>query len=44
MMMMRVLLVAVALVAAVSGHSLTKANYDELSAGKQVFVKFQAPW
>jgi len=31
-------------VAAVSGTSLTKDNYEELSAGKVVFVKFQAPW
>jgi len=23
---------------------LTKDNWDELSAGKTVFVKFQAPW
>jgi len=38
-----VLLVAVA-VAAVSGHSLTKASYAELSAGKTAFIKFQAPW
>ncbi len=37
------LLCAVA-VAAVSGTSLTKDNYEELSAGKVVFVKFQAPW
>ena len=44
MQMMRVFLVAAALVAAVSGTSLTKANYDELAAGKQVFIKFQAPW
>jgi len=43
-MLRRVILVAVALVAAVQGTSLTKANYEELSAGKQVFVKFQAPW
>ena len=37
------LLCAVA-VAAVSATSLTKDNYEELSAGKVVFVKFQAPW
>ena len=38
-----VLLLAVA-VAAVSGKSLTKDNYEEHSAGKSVFIKFQAPW
>jgi len=43
MMMRAVLLCAVAL-ATVSGHSLTKANFDELSSGKTVFIKFQAPW
>jgi hypothetical protein len=38
-----VLLCAVA-VGAVSGTSLTKDNYEELSAGKVAFIKFQAPW
>lgn len=23
---------------------LTKSNFEELSAGKNAFVKFQAPW
>jgi hypothetical protein len=41
--MRAVLLLAVA-VAAVSGKSLTKDNYEEHSAGKSVFIKFQAPW
>jgi len=27
-----------------SGLELTKANWDKESAGKAVFVKFQAPW
>jgi hypothetical protein len=40
----RVLLLCAVAVAAVSGHSLTKANYEGLSAGKTVFIKFQAPW
>jgi thiol-disulfide isomerase/thioredoxin len=43
-MMMRVVLLCAVALATVSGHSLTKANYEELSAGKTVFVKFQAPW
>jgi len=33
-----------ALVATVAGVSLTKDNYDELTAGKVAFIKFQAPW
>jgi len=28
----------------VQGTELTLADWDEKSAGKQVFVKFQAPW
>jgi len=37
-------LAALALVAAASAHSLTPDNFDELSSGKSVFIKFQAPW
>lgn len=42
--MMRVVLLCAVAVAAVSGHSLNKGNYEELSAGKTAFIKFQAPW
>jgi len=27
-----------------SAHELTPDNYDELTSGKTVFIKFQAPW
>ena len=43
-MVLRAALLCAVAVAAVSGHSLTKDNFEELSAGKTVFVKFQAPW
>jgi hypothetical protein len=32
------------LLAAVGAVELTKANWDELTSGKSVFIKFQAPW
>jgi hypothetical protein len=35
---------ALALVAAASGTSLTPDNWDEAVAGKTIFVKFLAPW
>jgi len=38
------MLAAVALVASVGATELTPANWDEHTAGKQVFIKFQAPW
>jgi hypothetical protein len=41
--MMRAVLFC-ALVAAVSGIELTKDNFDEMTAGKVAFIKFQAPW
>jgi len=31
-------------VAAVSATELTPDNYDTATAGKTVFIKFQAPW
>jgi len=38
-------LVAFALVSGTVGPSeVTDANWDEVTAGKAVFVKFQAPW
>jgi len=43
-MVLRAALLCAVAVAAVSGHSLTKDNFEELSSGKTVFVKFQAPW
>jgi hypothetical protein len=30
--------------AAVTATELTDANFDELTTGKTVFIKFQAPW
>ena len=33
-----------ALVAATSSVELTDANFEELTAGKTCFIKFQAPW
>jgi hypothetical protein len=30
--------------ASASAKELTKATWDDASAGKVVFVKFQAPW
>jgi hypothetical protein len=38
------LVVLVGIVALASGLSLTKENFDEETAGKAVFIKFQAPW
>lgn len=38
------IIVALALVAGVSATELTPDNFDELTAGKSVFIKFQAPW
>jgi len=29
---------------ALGAASLTKENFDELTAGKVAFIKFQAPW
>ncbi|KAL7557474.1 hypothetical protein ACA910_002373 [Epithemia clementina (nom. ined.)] len=39
-----VLLSAIAAVAGYDVPSLTPANYDELTGGKTVFIKFFAPW
>jgi hypothetical protein len=33
-----------ALIIAVTGKELTPANWDTETAGKTVFIKFQAPW
>jgi hypothetical protein len=33
-----------ALALAASGLELTPDNWDEATAGKTVFIKFQAPW
>jgi hypothetical protein len=41
--MMRALAL-LALVAAVSATELTPDNYDSLTSGKSVFIKFLAPW
>jgi len=38
------LLLASALLAGASATELTEATWDEKTAGKSVFVKFQAPW
>jgi hypothetical protein len=37
-------LLASLLASSVSATELTLENYDELTAGKTVFIKFQAPW
>jgi len=37
-------LAVLALVAAASAISLTPDNFDEMTSGKSVFIKFQAPW
>jgi hypothetical protein len=41
--MMRAFLL-LAIVAAASATELTPDNYDELTSGKSVFIKFLAPW
>ena len=41
---LRVAVLCAVALATVSGTSLTKDNFEELSSGKTVFVKFQAPW
>jgi hypothetical protein len=33
-----------AVLASVAAHDLTPDNYDELTNGKSVFIKFLAPW
>merc|ERR1711934_1233838 len=38
------ILAALALVACVSAVELTPDNYDEMTSGKSVFIKFLAPW
>ena len=35
---------AFALLAGASAVELTKENYDEMTEGKSVFIKFLAPW
>jgi hypothetical protein len=41
---MKGLLLASLLFAGSGAMELTKESWDEASAGKTVFVKFQAPW
>jgi len=43
MNMMRAVLAA-CLLASASALELTPANYDDMTAGKTVFIKFLAPW
>lgn len=40
----KVLSLAAVLLGGVSAIELTSANWDEKTAGKQVFIKFLAPW
>jgi len=42
----RILLLTAALGCSLRAHGLelTEANWDEKTAGKSVFIKFQAPW
>jgi len=42
--MQRVALLLLATVVATSAISLTPDNWDAETGGKQVFIKFQAPW
>jgi len=42
--MMKIAVLALALVATASATELTPDNFDELTAGKTVFLKFLAPW
>jgi len=41
---MKLALVALALVACASAIELTPDNFDEMTSGKSVFIKFLAPW
>jgi hypothetical protein len=41
---MKVPLVLLGLAATANAVELTLDNYDELTAGKTVFIKFLAPW
>jgi len=41
---MKLALLALALVAVASATELTPDNYDEMTSGKSVFIKFLAPW
>jgi len=38
------ILVALALLASASAVELTPDNFDEMTAGRSVFIKFLAPW
>jgi len=42
--MSRVLLLSLSMLAGASAMHVTESNYDEVTAGKAVFVKFYAPW
>jgi len=41
---MRTLLVLAAIVVAANALELTPDNWDSATSGKQVFIKFLAPW
>lgn len=41
---MKISLVLLGLVASANAVELTLENFDEHTAGKTVFIKFQAPW
>jgi hypothetical protein len=43
-MMKAAALVVLALAATASATELTPDNFDDLTAGKTVFIKFLAPW
>jgi hypothetical protein len=38
------IILALAVLAGASAIELTPDNYDEMTAGKSVFIKFLAPW
>ena len=42
--MLSAIVVAASLLVSTEAGTLTAANYDAETAGKSVFIKFQAPW
>jgi len=41
---MKTILAIISLAASASAVELTAETYDSVTAGKTVFIKFQAPW
>jgi hypothetical protein len=42
--MKSIITILLSLLAVTNAVELTSDNYDEMVAGKTVFIKFQAPW